>query len=238
VVQTKSWTWETTISTSPPSSASDDVAARLLAIRQRIELAGGDPSRIRVIGVTKSFGPDAVLSARQAGLADLGENYASELVEKAAADSSDDGVVWHFLGAVQRNKVAQLAPLVGLWQSVARAAEGERIARFAPAARVLVQVETTGLPGRNGCPPAEAEQLVAQLTDQGLVVQGLMTVAAPGEGAAKEAFETLAHLADRLGLEERSMGMSDDLEAAVAAGSTMVRIGRALFGARAPGPAA
>ena len=66
--------------------------------------------------------------------------------------------VWHFLGAVQRNKVAQLAPLVGVWQSVARVAEGERIARFAPRARVLVQVETTGLPGRNGCPPAAAAE--------------------------------------------------------------------------------
>ena len=72
---------------------------------------------------------------------------------------------------------------------------------------------------------------MARLGDLGLDVRGLMTVAAPGEGAAKEAFETLGRLADRLGLEERSMGMSDDLEAAVAAGSTMVRIGRALFGA-------
>ncbi len=143
-------------------------------------------------------------------------------------------MVWHFLGAVQRNKVAQLAPLVGVWQSVARVAEGERIARFAPGAQVLVQVETTGLPGRNGCPPAATGELVAQLRDLGLAVRGLMTVAAPGEGAATEAFETVGRLADRLGLEERSMGMSDDLEAAVAAGSTMVRIGRALFGDRPP----
>jgi PLP dependent protein len=193
-----------------------------------------------VVGVTKGFGPDAVVAARQAGLTDLGENYAAELVGKAAADSDDPGVVWHFLGAVQRNKVAQLAPLVGLWQSVARAAEGERIARFAPGARVLVQVETTGLAGRNGCSPGAAGELVTRLGDLGLDVRGLMTVAAPGEaaGAGKEAFETLGRLADRLGLEERSMGMSDDLEAAVAAGSTMVRIGRALFGARPPASAA
>ncbi len=90
----------------------------------------------------------------EAGLTDLGENYAAELVAKAAADDGDDGVVWHFLGAVQRNKVAQLAPIVGVWQSVAREAEGARIARFAPGARVLVQVDTTGLPGRNGCAPS------------------------------------------------------------------------------------
>jgi pyridoxal phosphate enzyme (YggS family) len=234
VLPTKSWTWETTISTSPPSSASDDVARRLLAVRQRIERAGGDPLRVRVIGVTKGFGPEAVSAARQAGLTDLGENYAAELVEKAAADSDDAEVVWHFLGTVQRNKVAQLASLVGLWESVARAAEGERIARFAPGARVLVQIETTGLAGRNGCSPAAAGELVARLGDLGLDVRGLMTVAAPGAGAAKEAFATLGRLADHLGLEERSMGMSDDLEAAVAAGTTMVRIGRALFGDRPP----
>ena len=189
---------------------------------------------MRVVAVTKGFGPEAVRAARQAGLADLGENYAAELVEKAAADDGDDGAVWHFLGAVQRNKVAQLAPIVGLWQSVAREAEGARIARFAPGARVLVQVETTGLPGRNGCPPAEVDVLVPRLADLGLDVRGLMTVAAPHPTAAGESFGSLGRLADRLGLEERSMGMSDDLEAAVAAGSTMVRIGRALFGARPP----
>ena len=197
---------------------------------------------MRVIGVTKGFGPEEVRAACRAGLRDLGENYAAELVAKAAAprrddaggDDGDDAVVWHFLGAVQRNKVAQLAPLVGLWQSVARESEGERIARFAPGARVLVQVETTGLPGRNGCRPAAAGELVGRLRDLGLDVQGLMTVAAPGEGAATQSFEALARLADHLGLEERSMGMSDDLEAAVAAGTTMVRIGRALFGERPP----
>jgi uncharacterized pyridoxal phosphate-containing UPF0001 family protein len=197
-----------------------------------------------VIGVTKGFGPDAVRAAVGAGLADLGENYAAELVAKAAAAAAEagtgdsSGVVWHFLGTVQRNKVAQLAPLVGVWQSVARVAEGERIARFAPQARILVQVETTGLPGRNGCPPSSTGAVVAQLGDLGLQVEGLMTVAAPGEGAAKESFETLGRLADSLGLRERSMGMSDDLEAAVAAGSTMVRIGRAIFGERPPVTAA
>jgi len=193
---------------------------------------------VRVIGVTKGFGPEEVQAARQAGLTDLGENYSAELLAKALVEGNDDGVVWHFLGAVQRNKVAQLAPLVGVWQSVARESEGDRIARFAPGARVLVQVETTGLPGRNGCRPSAAGELVSRLGELGLEVRGLMTVAAPGESAAKESFELLARLADRLGLEERSMGMSDDLEAGVAAGSTMVRIGRALFGARPPATAA
>ena len=230
----------TTISTSPPSSASDEVARRLTAVRTRIERAGGDPARVRVVGVTKGFGPDTVRAAHDAGLRDLGENYAAELVAKAAATASgqaEDPVVWHFLGTVQRNKVPLLAPIVGLWQSVARVAEGERIARVAAGARVLVQVETTGLRGRNGCAPSEVGELVARLADLGLDVRGLMTVAAPGPAAAKAAFESVGRLADQLGLEERSMGMSDDLEAAVAAGTTMVRVGRALFGER-PAPAA
>ena len=220
----------TTISTSPPSCASDEVAQRLTAVRLRIERAGGDPSKVRVVAVTKGFGIDAVRAAWDAGLRDVGENYAAELVAKASG-AVPHGVVWHFLGAVQRNKVARLAPIVGVWQSVAREAEGARIARFAPGARVLVEVETTGLPGRNGCPPPQVGDLVALLRDLGLDVRGLMTVAAPG-AAARAAFDSVGRLADQLGLEERSMGMTDDLEAAVAAGTTMVRVGRALFGDR------
>jgi uncharacterized pyridoxal phosphate-containing UPF0001 family protein len=201
-------------------------------VRTRIERAGGDPSRVRVVGVTKGFGLDAVHAALEAGLQDLGENYATELVQKATAVGG--GAVWHFLGAVQRNKVPDLAPLVGMWESVARESEGARIARFAPGASVLVQVDTTGLPGRNGCPPSDAAELVERLRDLGLAVRGLMTVAAPGPAAAG-AFVEVGRLADALALEERSMGMSEDLEAAVAAGSTMVRVGRALFGERPSG---
>ena len=189
--------------------------------------------------MTKGFGADAVDAALGAGLHDIGENYAGELVEKArlvtppkhpAADP-----VWHFLGTVQRNKVAELAPVVGVWQSVARVVEGERIARFAPGAAVMVQVDTTGLPGRNGCEPDEVGSVVQGLRALDLDVVGLMTVAAPGPAeTARVSFESVARLADDLGLPERSMGMSDDLEAAVAAGTTMVRIGRALFGERPP----
>jgi hypothetical protein len=231
----------TTISTSPPSSASDAVAQRLRSVRARIEEAGGDPTRVRIVGVTKGFGPEAVLAARAAGLVDIGENYANELVAKASeveadasssSSSSSSSFRWHFLGAIQRNKVARLAPLIGLWQSVARAEEGERIARFAPGATVLVEVDTTGLPGRNGCAPTDVAALVSRLGDAGLDVRGLMTVAAPGAEAAHSSFETVRRLADELGLEERSMGMSDDLDVAVREGTTMVRIGRALFGER------
>lgn len=207
-------------------------------MRARIARAGGEPGAVRVVGVTKGFGPEAVRAALDAGLRDLGENYAGELVAKAEEAGPQGGVVWHFLGAIQRNKVAVLAPVVEVWQSVARAAEGARIARFAPGAAVMVQMDVTGLPGRNGCPREGVPELVEQLRQLGLDVVGLMTVAAPGRGAAAAAFAEVTRLADELGLRERSMGMSDDLEEAVAAGSTMVRVGRALFGDRpqaAPG---
>ena len=119
----------TTISTSPPSCASDDVARRLRRGPAADRASRGRPhpgaGGRRDQGFRARRRPRA---ARQAGLRDLGENYAAELVAKAPA--VDDAVVWHFLGAVQRNKVPLLAPLVGLWQSVAREAEAARIARF------------------------------------------------------------------------------------------------------------
>jgi PLP dependent protein len=225
----------TTISTCPPSFANDEVATRLAAVRLRIAQAGGDPERVRIVAVTKGFGADAVNAALGVGLTDVGENYAAELLRKSPGPS---GTRWHFLGAVQRNKVRDLAPLVALWQGVARHAEGERIAQFAPGASVLVQVECTGSPGRNGCAPSDVTGLVQSLSKLDLRVEGLMTVAPQGEEAARSAFVLVAQLADALGLPVRSMGMSDDLEAAVTAGSTMVRIGRALFGERTPGVAA
>jgi pyridoxal phosphate enzyme (YggS family) len=202
-------------------------------IRRRIAQAGGDPDVVRVVGVTKGFGPEAVAVARTVGLTDIGENYSQELLGKAPGPA---GTSWHFLGAIQRNKVPSLAPVVALWQSVARLAEGERIARYAPGAGVLVQVDCSGRPGRNGCVVAEAPALVEALSRCDLEVRGLMTVAPLEPAEAARTFQVVGRLADSLELHERSMGMSDDLELAVAAGSTMVRIGRALFGERSRGP--
>ena len=112
-----------------------------------------DPSSVRVVAVTKGFGPAAVEAARAAGFTDIGENYADELAAKAAAVADRVSPVWHFLGSVQRNKVARLAPLVTWWESVARIEEGRAIARYRPGATVLVQVDVAGLPGRGGAAP-------------------------------------------------------------------------------------
>lgn len=207
-----------------------EVAERLASVRGRIERAGADPGRVTVVAVTKGFGAEAVGAAEGAGLGDLGENYAQELVTKAGAARR---ARWHFLGTVQRNKVALVAPLVHLWQAVDRAAAGQAIARHAPHAGVLVQVNVSGEPQKGGCRREETEALVRQLRELGLEVRGLMAVgpAGPAE-AARPGFRWLAGTARQLGLAELSMGMTDDLEVAVQEGATMVRVGRALFGAR------
>jgi PLP dependent protein len=188
-----------------------------------------------VLAVTKGFGSDAVAAAVSAGLTQVGENYAQELVAKAA-DPCAASAQFHFLGAIQRNKVRHLAPVVSCWQSVTRAVEGEAIAKAHPGATVLVQIDTGSAPGRNGCVPDQAPALVRSLGADGLQVAGLMTVAPldGGPDMARASFALVRQMADELGLGVRSMGMSDDLEQAVAEGTTMVRIGRGLFGPRPP----
>jgi hypothetical protein len=218
------------------------VAARLAAVRDRIA-AVGDPDAVTVVAVTKGFGPEAVAAALAAGVADLGESYAPELVAKSAAvDASGAPAAgrpsprWHFVGRLQSNKVRRVAATVHLWQSVDRPALVTELVRHAPGAAVLVQVNVSGEEQKGGCPPAATADLVASARAGGLDVRGLMCVAAPGgDEAARPGFRLLRALADDLGLAERSMGMSGDLEAAVEEGSTMVRVGTALFGTR-PGP--
>jgi pyridoxal phosphate enzyme (YggS family) len=207
------------------------VAARLDIVRERIRRAGADPDVITVVAVTKGFGPESVAAAIAAGLADVGENYALDLIAKRA--SGPPGARWHFIGLIQRNKVRGLAPAVDVWQSVDRLAAGQAIAAHAPKSRVMVEVNTTGEASKGGCRPEQAGELVSALRELDLVVTGLMTVgpAGPPEGA-RASFAKLATLARQFGLPELSMGMSGDLEVAVQEGATMVRLGTALFGPR------
>lgn len=220
------------------------VREHLKNLQRRISAAGGDLDRVSVVAVTKGHGVAAAQAALAIGMLDLGENYARELLDKAATvESATEGGAapprWHFLGRIQRNKVARLAPVVACWQSVSRAEEAVAIARRREHAEIFVEIDTTGDPGRGGCAPAEAGRVVEAALRAGCTVRGLMTVAplvqgAPKSETAAEAFGTVAGLAATFGLGELSMGMSHDLEQAVAAGTTMIRIGTALFGERSP----
>jgi pyridoxal phosphate enzyme (YggS family) len=209
------------------------VAERVHEVQERIAAAairaGRRPGAVRLVAVTKGVVADVAVEAVRAGVTDLGESKAQELIAKAPALSG--GPAWHFLGRIQRNKVASAAPLVSLWQSVDRSEVGVEIARRCPGAAVLVQVNTSSEPQKGGCRPVDAARLRDELIGLGLDVRGLMTVPTAGADPRGE-FAGLAALADRLGLAELSMGMTDDFELAIAEGATIVRVGRGLFGPR------
>jgi pyridoxal phosphate enzyme (YggS family) len=213
-----------------------EIASRLQVVKDRVVAAGGDIGKVRIVAVAKTFPADAIRAAISAGIVDFGENYADELVEKARELEGEERITWRFIGAIQRNKLARLAPYVACYEGVTRIAEGRDIARRAPGASLFVEVDTTGIESRTGVAPDVVGALVTELSRLDLEVRGLMTVAPPGGGeAARRCFETVGELARELGLAECSMGMSDDLELAVAAGSTEIRVGTSLFGPRATG---
>jgi pyridoxal phosphate enzyme (YggS family) len=234
----------------PPSDL--DVAGRLAAVTGRLQAAarraGRPAGAVRLVAVTKGVRSDAIAAALEAGVSELAESRAQELLAKVTELAGgqlrghpeprpfrrhpEPRLVWHFVGRIQRNKVTALAPLVDLWQSVDRAVIGEAIARRAPGARVLVEVNVAADPAKAGCRPEEAPALVDGLRTAGLAVEGLMTVPRLGEDP-RPAFSALRELGSRLDLSELSMGMSDDFEAAVEEGATIVRLGRAIFGSRA-----
>ncbi len=215
--------------------SAEEVGRRLEEVRTRIRRAGGDPERITVLAVTKGFPAASVEAARACGLDDIGENYAQELVAKAA--SVTEGVRWHFIGRIQTNKIRMLSHLVALWHAVDRPEVGEALARHQAGAKVLVQVNVSGEPTKGGCLPDEAAGLVRELRATGIDVRGLMTVAPAGEPeGSRPVFRKLAELAAALNLAELSMGMTSDLEVAVQEGATMVRVGQALFGPRPSRP--
>jgi pyridoxal phosphate enzyme (YggS family) len=183
--------------------------------------------------VTKGFGPDAVTAAARAGCHMIGENYAQELLEKRPAAVAA-GVAVHFIGRLQSNKVRRVADAVAVWETVDRKELVDEIARRAPGATVLLQVNVTGETTKGGCSPDELGALLAHARAAGLAVDGLMAVG-PTEGgaeAARPGFRLLRKLVDEHALRTCSMGMTDDLEIAVEEGTTRVRLGTALFGPR------
>lgn len=210
------------------------VAEAFDRVEERIAAAGGRD--VDVLGVTKGFGPDAIAAVAADGRRAIGENYAQELVSKREV-IEQHGLDVHFIGQLQSNKIRLVADLVAVYQSVDRRSLVDALAKRAPGAAVLVQVDATGEPGKGGCPTDDVAALVAHATDAGLRVLGLMTVGPTtgGPDAAGPAFRTVRRLVDQLDLAVCSMGMSADLEVAVREGSTQVRVGSALFGQRPTG---
>jgi len=217
-----------------------DIASAVEGVRQRIARsaarAGRDASDVTIVGATKTVDGSRVAEALAAGIVDVGENRAQELLAKAPLLAAGDPAPrWHFFGRLQRNKIRDLAAVVVCWHSVDRVELAPVLGRHAPGARVLVQVDLAGEPAKGGCEPAAVGDLVRVLQEEGLAVDGLMTVP-PRDLPARPWFAQLAAMARDQGLRELSMGMSDDFEDAVTEGATMVRLGRVLFGAR-PRPA-
>jgi pyridoxal phosphate enzyme (YggS family) len=201
---------------------------------QRVHHLGGD--KVQIIAVTKTFPASAVNAVVAAGCSLIGENYAQDLLEKWPEVDEAHRPEVHFIGRLQTNKVRSLCRVVDVWQSIDRVSVIDEIARRAPGARVMLQINAAGESDKGGCAVSELEALYERCTSQGLSVTGLMTVG-PTSGevvATRQAFETTARLAHGLGLSEVSMGMTGDLELAIECGSTMVRIGSAIFGDRPP----
>ncbi len=203
--------------------------------------AGRDGEDVLLVAVTKEVDPARVAQAVRAGQADFGENRAQELTRKVRALPA--GTRWHFLGRLQRNKVADVVGTVELLHSVDREELAEAVARRARALgllqRVLVQVNTARDPAKAGVLPEDAPRLVARISAlEGIRCEGLMTVPAFGADP-RPSFAALRTIGADLRLRfpavtHLSMGMSGDYEVAIEEGATIVRLGQALFGPRPP----
>ena len=224
-----------------------DLAGNLGAVRARIDAAaraaGRDPSTVALLAVSKTWPADDVRALAALGQLDFGENRAQELLSKAG-ELSDLPLRWHFIGQLQRNKAAAVARLGAVVHTVDRASLAgtlDRTGRETTPVDVLVQVDLGGAAGeiadRGGAAPDDVPALADLVASSaGLRLRGLMAVAPRGEDPGP-AFDRLAALAARVRGDhpdavELSAGMSGDLEEAVAAGATVVRVGTALFGDR------
>ena len=198
----------------------------------------GAADAVRIVAVTKTFDASTWSAAAAAGCDAVGENYAQELLGKAAEFPEGAPLPVHFIGHLQSNKVRVLAPIVSLWHTVDRRSVIDALAKertgSGVAMRVLVQVNATDEGQKSGCAPNAVRGLVDEARSRGLDVRGLMTMGPTSAEpvATRNAFRLVAALARDLGLAEVSMGMTHDARIAVEEGSTMLRIGSGIFGER------
>ena len=219
-----------------------DIAANLRTIQARVAhaaaAAGRPADSVTIVAVSKTFPADLVTAAHQAGVRHFGENWVQEAAAKLPQLAAlTPRPIWHMVGHLQTNKVKLALELFDLIQSVDSVHLGETIARRAGGRRIpiLLEVNVAGEASKQGFRPEDLPSACDRLRAiPQLDLRGLMTVAPAVDHpeAAEPVFRCLRELRDELGLQELSMGMTDDFEMAVREGATILRIGRAIFGPR------
>lgn len=225
----------------------ENIAENLKKTISRIDSAekkyGRTAGSVTLLAVTKTHDLDSIRTAVQAGQNQFCENYAQEALGKISA-LQQENLVWHFIGPVQSNKTRLLAEHFDWVHSLDRIKVARRLAESRPAhldpLNVCIQVNISGEPSKSGLEPAQVMKLARQIQSlPGLRLRGLMVIPAVQKDFEDQrlAFRKTRHLLEQLNnsglqLDTLSMGMSDDFEAAIAEGSTMVRLGTAIFGSR------
>ena len=223
------------------------ISENLQAVRARIEraarAAGRDPAHIRLVAVSKTWPAEMVREAAAAGQRAFGESYLQEALKKMDA-LADLPLEWHFIGPLQSNKTTPVAERFDWVHAVDRLKVAQRLSAARPAGRpplmICIQVNVSGEVSKRGVAPDGAAVLARQAARlRGLKMRGLMAIPEPTDDVAIQhaRFRQLRRLGDELneagvGLDTLSMGMSEDLEAAIAEGATIVRVGTAIFGER------
>ncbi|GHC34885.1 YggS family pyridoxal phosphate-dependent enzyme [Aidingimonas halophila] len=227
-----------------------DIAQTLTATRARLAralLSAGRPSDdAALLAVSKTKPASMIRTAYHYGQRDFGENYLQEALEKQERLADLNGVAWHFIGPLQSNKTRSVAERFDWVHSIDRAKTAQRLSRYRPSDKpplnICIQVNTSREHSKSGVLLDDLDDLVAAVVElPGLQLRGLMTLPAPVEGfdaqrvpfaQLRQALESLTSRYPHAKLDTLSMGMSNDLEAAIAEGATWVRLGTAIFGAR------
>ncbi|WP_248795125.1 YggS family pyridoxal phosphate-dependent enzyme [Pseudomonas sp. MWU13-2105] len=227
------------------TTIADNISAVAARIAAAAQATGRDSASIGLLAVSKTKPAAAVREAYAAGLRDFGENYLQEALGKQG-ELTDLPLCWHFIGPIQSNKTRAIAEHFDWVHSVDRLKIAQRLSEQRPAnlapLNICIQVNVSGEASKSGCAPADLPALAAAISAlPNLKLRGLMAIPEPTEERAEQdaAFATVRTLQDSLNLplDTLSMGMSHDLESAIAQGATWVRIGTALFGARDYGQA-
>ncbi|MFP3342396.1 YggS family pyridoxal phosphate-dependent enzyme [Halomonas sp. SIMBA_159] len=224
----------------------ESLASARERLRRALEDAGRSPTSATLLAVSKTKPAEMLREAWQHGQREFGENYLQEALDKQAALEDLDGIVWHFIGPLQSNKTRAVAEQFAWGHSVDRLKIAKRLSEQRPAAlpplNVCLQVNISREATKSGVLPEDALALAQEIAAlPGLALRGLMAIPAPAEtleaqrqplAALRQLLEELQAALPEAPLDTLSMGMSDDLEAAVLEGATLVRLGTAIFGAR------